>query len=392
VKVPGSHRAPVNLALVIDRSGSMAGEKLLQAKRAAGRLVELLEPGDRLAIVHYGNDVRVLPGLEATPENKVRMQRYVDGISEGGGTNIGDGLEAGRAQLAAGDDRVKRILFLSDGQPTVGLTSPHALEALVARYKSQGVSLTALGVGADFNEDLMTRLAARGGGAYGFISRSADTTALFEKDLSQAATMVARGVTLRLAVPDDVDVLDIYGREVTRSGRDVVVGLPDISAGQVERLVVHYRARVTRSEGAIDISRFGLEYRDLVHERPAQTTLALSAMATTDGAQALARRDAQAVVLATRAQAAENTRAAAVAVEKGHAEEAKRALEANDLLFTETEQLAGPAAMKEDRAQNQGAFGLTSVGTLGTAEGRSAATKSLKVQSLRQAGWGDSLY
>ena len=134
-KIAGSARAPVNLALVIDRSGSMAGEKLDQAKRAAARLVDLLNENDRLAIVHYGTDVSLMKGTFCTDEARTRMKRYIGHIQESGGTNIGDGLRAGETQLAMArsDFRVNRLLLLSDGQPTVGITSAQGLANLVDR-------------------------------------------------------------------------------------------------------------------------------------------------------------------------------------------------------------------------------------------------------------------
>ena len=133
-EVPGAKRAPVNFALVIDRSGSMAGEKLQQAKRAASRLVELLDANDRLAIVNYGSDVRTYPSAFCTPEKKAQMQAAISRIQEEGGTNIGDGLRMGQSQLAVaqGDFRVNRLLLLSDGQPTVGITTAQGLTNLVS--------------------------------------------------------------------------------------------------------------------------------------------------------------------------------------------------------------------------------------------------------------------
>ena len=107
-RCPAAAARPVNLALVIDRSGSMSGYKLQQAKQAARRLVELLGPEDRLALVHYGSDVKSLASLPATPPNRERMLQFVEGIWDEGGTNIGAGLHAGRSLVSAGREGLRR--------------------------------------------------------------------------------------------------------------------------------------------------------------------------------------------------------------------------------------------------------------------------------------------
>ena len=121
---PREHqRVPVSLALVIDRSGSMRGQKLADAKLAARLLVQRLGPVDRLALVHYGSDVRVFPSQLVTEEAREQMLAFVDAIEDEGATNISGGLQAAAQELRpyVKSFRVSRILLLSDGQPTEGL-------------------------------------------------------------------------------------------------------------------------------------------------------------------------------------------------------------------------------------------------------------------------------
>ena len=205
-EVPGSQRSPVNLALVIDRSGSMSGYKLQQAKQAARHLVGLLRNEDRLAIVHYGSDVKSLPSMPATASNRERMLQYIDGIWDEGGTNISAGLRSGQFQVntARREFQVNRIILISDGQPTEGETDEERLKQVVKNIRAEGVSVSSIGVGTDFNEDLMQAFAEYGAGAYGFMEDAGKLANIFQKDLQQATTQVARNVELSFELPAGV--------------------------------------------------------------------------------------------------------------------------------------------------------------------------------------------
>jgi Ca-activated chloride channel family protein len=394
VDVPGAKRAPVNLAVVIDRSGSMSGAKIENARRAAARLVDLLDENDRLSVVHYGSDVSAMGGVFATPENKVRLKRYIHNIVDEGGTNIGDGLSVGQAHInrAKSDFKVNRLLLLSDGQPTVGITSPNGLANVVRRIRDSGVSVTSLGVGADFNEDLMQRLADVGGGSYGFISDASAMATLFEKDLQQAGTMVARAATLTFTVPDGVRFVEVYGRPVNQVGNTVTITLPDFSARQVEKLVVHLTASPGVRSGAVDIAGFQLAYTDLLTEKAADARLSLSAMVTEDSTLARTNRDKDAVVLASKARAAVNYKKAAEAIDRGDYGGAQQALKANDAIFFEADEVAGAPAMEQERQTNTGLFGLSTAAPSAAPERRREAVKQMKTESLRSSGRGASIY
>lgn len=394
VDVPGAKRAPVNLALVIDRSGSMSGAKIENARRAAQRLVELLGDEDRISVVHFGTDVSALGGLFATPENKVKLRRYIANIGDEGGTNIGDGLAVGLRHLerAKSDFRVNRLLLLSDGQPTVGITSTQGLTNVVRRIRDAGVSVTSLGLGSDFNEDLMQRLADVGGGSYGFISNASATAALFQRDLEQAGTMVARTASLSFTLPDGVRFVEVYGRPVSQLGNTITITLPDFSARQVEKLVVHLTASPSIRSGSVDIAGFQLAYTDLLTEKPADARLSLAAMVTEDSTLALGKRDKAAVVVATKARAAVNYQKAAEAIDRGDFGGAKKFVRDNDAIFFEADSVAGEGAMADERATNTTIFGLSNSAPSAAPEQRREAVKQMKTESLRSSGRGASLY
>ncbi len=394
VDVPGAQRAPVNLAVVIDRSGSMSGAKIENARRAAQRLVELLGDEDRISVVHYGTDVSALGGLFATAENKLKLKRYIANISDEGGTNIGDGLAVGQKHIerAKSDFRVNRLLLLSDGQPTVGITSAQGLINVVRRIRDAGISVTSLGVGSDFNEDLMQRLADVGGGSYGFISNASAMASLFQRDLEQAGTMVARGASLNFTLPEGVRFVEVYGRPVSQMGNTVSITLPDFSARQVEKLVVHFTASPSVRSGSVDIAGFQLAYTDLLTQNAADARLSLAAMVTEDSTLAMGKRDKGAVVVATKARAAVNYQKAAEALDRGDFGGAKRAVQQNDAIFFEADQVAGEGSMADERATNSTIYGLSNAAPTAAPEQRREAVKQMKTESLRSSGRGASLY
>jgi Ca-activated chloride channel family protein len=349
-EVAGAARAPLNLALVIDRSGSMSGFKLNQAKLAAKQLVSQLRAVDRLALVHYGSDVKSQAGQQATEEGKRNMLAYIDGIWDDGGTNIGAGVSTGRDLLMSSmaGFKVNRLVLISDGQPTEGMTDTSGLTELVRETRSHGISLSSIGVGSDFNEDLMQALAEVGAGAYAYLNDASQLATIFQKDLHQASTQVASGVTLALELPAGVELGEVLGYRSDVTGKTVRIFLPDFAAGQIERLV----ARVNVAPGSVgttlDIAGIDLRYRDLLRDAQVASEARLSAHVTADQAEVARNRDGEATVFAARARSAWNTQQAADALKAGNREEAEKLLQGNAFFFEEAAQVAGPAAVAKD--------------------------------------------
>ena len=399
VEVPGSKRAPVNMALVIDRSGSMSGEKIIHARQAALALLQQLDEHDRLTIVHFGSDVNVMAGQMVTEDNRRRMRNFINSIVDEGGTNIGGGLAAAKVQLDQGksDFQVNRMVLVSDGQPTVGITSHAALARIASSYHANGITLTSIGVGYDFNEDLMTRLAALGGGSYAYLKDTSQLAGIFSKDLQQAGTVVARDVKLRFTLPSGVRFDEVMGRESQVSGNVVTVSMPDFSAGQVERMVMRVTAQTPvvscqgqRCDAPMEVAAVRLDYQDLLANHPADADARLSALVTDDAKLAMDKRDKDVTVAAVRAQTAVNYRKAADAIAENKPAEAQKALHQNEILFDDLDAQGVGDKVKGDRVQNNDYFGLTAPSA--SPEARMNGTKAMKKQSLRSSGWGASAY
>ena len=155
-------RLPLNIALVIDRSGSMEGEPLEYAKRACSYVVDLLEPNDILSVITFEEQADVIMPARRVV-NKALVKEYINRIYAGNTTNLYDGLMLGCQQVASvkSQNTLNRVLLLTDGEPTAGTKDYSGIIGQVAEQKARGITVTALGFGPDYNEELMTGIARR---------------------------------------------------------------------------------------------------------------------------------------------------------------------------------------------------------------------------------------
>ena len=189
-------RRPLDLAVVVDRSGSMASDgRIDKVKRGLGQMIDGLQDGDRMAIVSFADTATVIAPLAAL--DRTALHADVSGILPGGGTNIYDGLAAGFNLLPAPTvDREQRVIFLSDGQATVGDTNQDDIFALSDSYITSGIGLTTIGVGADFDLALMRGLAEHGAGNFYFLQDDAATTEVFTEELNYFMSPIALDVDI----------------------------------------------------------------------------------------------------------------------------------------------------------------------------------------------------
>ncbi|WP_375769646.1 VWA domain-containing protein [Archangium gephyra] len=340
-------RVPVSLALVIDRSGSMRGQKLTDAKRAARLLVQRLGAEDRLALVHYGSDVRVLPSQLVTEEARHQMLAFVDTIEDEGATNISGGLQAAAEQLRpyVRSFRVSRVLLLSDGVPTEGLVEDGELLQLADLYQREGMAVSGLGVGEEFNERLMRGLAEQGGGFYGYIQDSEKLAEILGRELEQAAGTLARGVVLRLELPEGVVDAEVMGVSARREGRTLVVPLYDLAGGQEAQVVVKLTLGLEATGAERTVLGTRLRYQDVEADKQVETALALTAKVTEDEAVVRANLDQEVRVHAVRALGAREMQAAAEEMKRGNRQKALGMLDnARTLFGSSAAALAGELA------------------------------------------------
>lgn len=185
-------RSPLQVALVIDRSGSMGGEKLEITKAAVAQFIRSLEPADRVAIVTYDNHVDLMCGLDAPSE---ALARRVEALESGGSTDLYGGWVTGAKVVGRGG----RVILLSDGQASAGrYTDEDSLSQHAAMsYQKYGVTTTTIGVGRDYDEGLMAGMARKGGGAHYFAHTATSITDAFSQERYSAGSVVLERLTVR---------------------------------------------------------------------------------------------------------------------------------------------------------------------------------------------------
>jgi Ca-activated chloride channel family protein len=258
-------RLPLNIALVIDRSGSMEGEPLNYVKHACGYVVDLLEPNDILSVVVFEEQVDVLVPARRVV-NKTLLKEHINRIEVGNTTNLYDGLVAGCQQVASvrSEGYVNRVLLLTDGDPTAGIKDFTSIVGQAAEQKSRGITVTALGFGPDYNEELMAGIARRCGGNYYYITKPELIPEVFRRELESLMTITARNMRLRLNLSRWVQLRQIYGRQPTISDpRHVEVGLIDLERGSAMSVLCELEF-APHSAGTYRVAKAELFYDDAV--------------------------------------------------------------------------------------------------------------------------------
>ncbi|MCI0442555.1 VWA domain-containing protein, partial [bacterium] len=238
-----SDRKRMNLVLVIDRSGSMASEnKLEQVKHSAVEILNNLNPSDRLAIVTYDNSINTL--LPSTSvEDKAYIRELIYGLSPGGSTNLCGGMTAGfvEAQQNFRNDSVNRIVLLSDGLANVGIVDPSQIANEAKRIRENKISVSTMGVGLDYNENLMASIADYSGGNYYYINQETSMASVFQKELNLMQNLIGTNAKAIFELNRGVDVVDIAGYKWEQSGRKLTIQVPDVYSGETKRIMVQFK-------------------------------------------------------------------------------------------------------------------------------------------------------
>ena len=248
-------RAPINVAIVLDRSGSMQGDKIQQAREAAIGALDMLNANDIVSIIAYDSDVNVLvPATKLT--DKEQVANIIRAIQPGGNTALFGGVSKGAAEVRKfmDDKHVNRVILLSDGLANVGPSAPGELGDLGASMKKENISVSTLGLGLGYNEDLMVALAGKSGGNHQFIENTSELAGIFRREFDDVLSVVAQSVDVKIDIPEGIRPVRVLGNAADINGQSVITRLSQVYSDQQKHVVVEVEIPADLARAAVDSS------------------------------------------------------------------------------------------------------------------------------------------
>ena len=253
----------VDMVIVLDRSGSMKGRKINDARQAVLHLLSGLSAKDRFALITYSDRVQQISGLNYVSANHGnRLKTLVGGILPGGGTNLGEGLQTGiNVMLAARENgNARKLILISDGLANKGITDSTRLGQVAAVAVEKEFAISTVGVGNDFNEQLMTTIADRGAGNYYYLENPLAFAEVFQKEFFYTRATVATSVSISFPMDSGISIVEAAGYPVTVQKDQAVFYPGDLRAGQTRKLFLTLQVP-TDETGSFELGRIKVRYR-----------------------------------------------------------------------------------------------------------------------------------
>lgn len=239
-----SERTPLNISVVIDKSGSMSSKHKLEfVKKAVEHIIDELGYDDYISIITYDDDVKVIYASSQV-EDKTRLKSDVKKLMSGGFTNLSGGMNQGfdEVEKTFRKGYVNRVLLLSDGLANRGITDKQELNNIVKKKSDyNGITISTFGVGNDFNENLMADLAIFGKGNYYYIKNSADIPEIFASELKGVRILIAQESRIKVKFPSNyLSVKNVFGYHYEVSGDEIIIDLKDIFSAQKKSVLIKF--------------------------------------------------------------------------------------------------------------------------------------------------------
>ena len=321
--VPQVARQPMDLAIVIDRSGSMTGDKIASVKVAALELLKRLVPDDRVTLVSYASDVQVHAVQQSMDKAGIeRLRNDILRLSAGGSTALGPAtMKASELLKQNRDDegRLSHMLLLSDGIANVGISDTETLGNFCAEGFAKGISVSTLGVGLDYNEDLMTKMADEGGGQYHYVREEQMIATVLDDELKGLMATVARDIELEVACEPGIAVKQVFGYAATITDDKTRIRVGSLRSGQNRDvlLLLSYDAMVA-SQDEMALANVSLHFKDVMNDSAKETVSLVPLVSSTlDKVAVSDSENTEVTVRLAEVRSLEQLKAVAKAVDRG---------------------------------------------------------------------------
>ncbi|OCF91651.1 hypothetical protein A9G17_00205 [Gilliamella sp. wkB7] len=272
--IDSKKRVPINLAIVIDKSGSMSGQRIEKAREAAILAVNMLNENDTLSIVAYDSEARVI--VPATKvDNKLRIIGLInENIYAEGGTALFAGLSKGIKQVEnqLTKDKVNRIILLSDGQANIGPSSVDELSQLAIIAAKKNIAITTLGIGSDYNELLMSSIASYSDGNHVFVNNSADLENVFVHEFNDLMSAIAQDVVITIQLKNGVKPVRLLGRDGVIKGNEITVKMNQLFSNQEKYVLLEVIPDKGKVGQEKTLAQVDLKYDNLLENKTENET------------------------------------------------------------------------------------------------------------------------
>ncbi len=327
----GAQRLPLDVALVVDTSGSMSGAKINSARLAAASFIDNLAQGDIVSLYSFSDGVQELsPPVVVDDATRAALLARVQRLYASGGTNLWGGLQAGQAAtaMAPASHPVRRVVVISDGRANVGPSSAGEFGDLAAGSTENGTQITAIGVGLDYDENTLGALAVRSAGRLYHLEQPEQMAIILQDELQMLSRTVATNAVIEFVPAEGVVVEPTDQLRVDRSGVGIRIPVGSLYSAQHREVLL--RARVAGANtGTRDIGNARLVYRSPgASAAPQQSRVVpISLEFVRSDADSAPTANERVTAMVTRFEAAQSQMRAAQALAEGNAARAEAELQ-----------------------------------------------------------------
>lgn len=347
----GSAASPINLAIVMDRSGSMAGQRERNAFDAAEGMIRRLRDGDTVSVVSYSDEAKVL--IPVTTVDAINRERIVTDLRLGttelptGHTCISCGIDLGRRTLEHRRPGISRMLLLSDGEANRGTRDEQGIRVLARQARNEGVTISSIGVDVDYNEKLMSAIARESNGKHYFSETGGNLAEIFEQEFQSLIRTVATEGKLVVELAPGVRVAEVFDRSYQQVDRRVIVPLGSFAVGEQKTLLLRLDVPASplgeRPIASVSLTYTGVAQTGLANQDPGECFGELAAQLTRTPSE-VSPLDAIVLARLTRAETSRTLNSANDLFNQGRGGEAQALLESQLEKISTRKKSAGDAA------------------------------------------------